>query len=89
MAGRDAQGRNGTSKNAGRRGGRPGLGDRNETKLRWPEEIDLKELAAQHGYKNANQFLSDIICLKANRQDLASPLASQEVLGFGGLAVAS
>ncbi|MFE3279500.1 hypothetical protein [Nocardia sp. NPDC059239] len=89
MAGREAQGRTTRGKNAGGRVGRKSLGDRSETKLRWPEEIDLQQLAREHGYASANQFLSDWICLKANRPELASPKASQQILDLGDLAVVS
>lgn len=69
--------------------GRKSLGPRNETKLRYPSEIDLQELAKVKGYSNANQFVSDVLCLLAGRPDLATTKAYQGTLDLSELAQAS
>lgn len=86
MAGTDAEGRKTPRRNAG---GRKSLGPRNETKLRYPKEIDLQDLAKERGYSNANQFVSDLLCLLAGRPDLATTKAYQGTLDLKEFARAS
>ncbi|MET8430695.1 hypothetical protein [Nocardia sp. NPDC004860] len=69
--------------------GRKSLGPRNETKLRYPKELDLQDLAKARGYSNVNQFVSDVLCLLAGRPDLATTKAYQGTLNLKELAQAS
>ncbi|MEU0539915.1 hypothetical protein [Nocardia sp. NPDC005978] len=69
--------------------GRKSLGPRHETKVRYPQELDLQDLARTNGYTSVNQFMSDMLCVLAGRPDLATPQAVQTVRSFEEFAQAS
>lgn len=86
MTGRNAEGCPIPRRHAG---GRKSLGPRNETKVRYPKEIDISDLARERGYTNTNQFMSDLLCLLAGRPDLATSKAGQGTLDLSQFARAS
>ena len=58
--------------------GRPSLGDRTEYKIRVPEVVDVAGLARTNGYKNLNQYVSDLLTREAERLGLIKVMALSE-----------